>query len=168
MPVNPNLARWLFASIMKHLEAVAIANSHPIIKEGVDTRTDAILKSKLWAEARITGPFTRELQGGEYEVNVDANVLLTTNDPINGYEIVRVAGLYQEALSSPIPVWNYGALTGDYVQGQPDTQVLLGCLMNSPGRKEMIGVYHFGQVNKTDPIRQSVIDTSLQMIIPTA
>ena len=166
MPVNPNLARWVFASIMKHLEAVATAAGHPFIKEGVDVRTDAIMKSKLWAEGRVTGPYTRDLQGGEYEVNVDANVLLSTNQP--GYDIVRVAGLYQEALSTPIPVWNYGALTGDYVHSDSSTKVLLGCLTNSPGRKEMVAVFHFGQVNKTDPIRQSVIDTSLQMIFPSA
>jgi hypothetical protein len=165
MPADPNWARWVFASIVTHLKAVATEDHHPFLIEGVDERTDTFLKSRLRAEARVTGPFTSPQQGGDYRLTVDANVLLTCDGDAQPYEIVRVAGLYQEALTTPIPVWNYGTRNGDYVPSDPSTKVLLGCLTTKPGRQESVGVFHFGQIEKTDRVRQSLVDATLEMFL---
>lgn len=160
--VNPNWARWIFASVMTHLKAVQ--NQHPFLIEGVDQRTDTILRSPLWAEARLTGPFAIPLQG-EYRLTIDTNVLLTANPSSEPYELNRLAGLYQKALSEPIPVWNYGSLTGDYVPSDPSTKVLLGCLSPKPGKAEPISVFHFGKIENTTEVRQSLVDATLEIYL---
>lgn len=165
MPIDPNLARWTFASVVTHLKAVATTDSHLAIVEGVDEKTDSILEAPIWAEIRMTGPFVQQQQG-QYRVNVDANVLITCNSDARGYEISRIAGLYQEALSTPIPVWNFGDQPGDWVEGDEETQVLLGCLSAKPGRAESVAVFHFGQIEKTDKVRQALADASLEMFLP--
>lgn len=166
MPIDPHLARWTFASLVTHLKGVAVDDQHPFLIEGVDERADTLLKSRLWAETRVTGPFVQQ-QHGQYRVHVDANVLLTSNGDAPPYEIIRVAGLYQQALSTPIPVWNFGSQAGDYVEADPSTHLLLGCLTAKPGRQESVAVFHFGQVEKTDRVRQTLIDATLEMFLPT-
>ncbi len=82
------------------------------------------------AEIRITGPFDQELSKGYHRIYVDVNVLLTSryDGQKNAATILKYAGLFHEAMSEPIPVWNFGGEPGDYVEDDPETQVFLGCL----------------------------------------
>jgi len=116
------------------------------------------------AEIRITGPHIRERSRGDFYVRVEVSVLLSSRydgQLKNALEIHRFAGLFQEALTLPIPVWNYGAESGDFVEGQPATQLKLGCLETV--EREPVRVFHFGQIHETDKLKQTAVDAKLQM-----
>jgi hypothetical protein len=57
---------------------------------------------------------------------------------------------------SPLPVYKNG-------EGDNDTGALIGCLRAKNERNYAVRVYHFGQVDSTDRIRQSEIDTIYEM-----
>jgi hypothetical protein len=168
MPANPNWARWIFSSVADHLKQVAVDASLPVIVEHLDDRTTAFMQATDRVEVRITGPESRELSHGFHRVWVDANVLLTSRydgakkDPL---AIFKFAGLFHEAMDGPIPVWNYGNEMGDFVEADPDSQVFLGCLMPRPGRNETVRVLHFGQINTTDKLKQSMVDARYEMYL---
>lgn len=164
MAANPNWPRWVFASIAKHLKAAATTATYPVMVEGLDDRSEQFLTQKLRTEIRINGPFFQQ-RPGEWFMWVDANVLITANmDGPHPYELTRAAGVFLEAITTPIQVWNYGNLAGDFVQDDPSTQVFLGCLQVRGG-KESVGVFHFGQIDKTDRVRQALVDASLEMTL---
>jgi hypothetical protein len=157
-------ARWTFASVMVAFREVASDDGHAFMIEGVDNRTDSILQSPIWVEARMTGPWVQRQQA-RHRLRVEANVLISSNGGTAPYELNRVAGLYQERLLQPIPVWNYGDQLGDFVEGDPETQLFLGCLTVRPGRQQDVTVFHFGRINPNDGVRQSVVDAALEMFL---
>jgi hypothetical protein len=161
MPANPNWARWIFASVADHLKQVATNVDLPILVEHFDERTETFERASPKAEIRITGPFTSELSANYFRIWVDANVLLTDRydgSRKNPFDILKYAGLFHEAMDSPIPVWNYGSEPGDYVAGQPDTQVFLGCLVPRSGNSDSVRVINFGQIHATDKLKQTAVD----------
>lgn len=161
MPAHPDWVRWLFASIAVHLRDVAEEAGLPSLVEHLEDRSMTFMNATDRAELRITGPFTQELSKGFHRVQMDINVLLTSHygpSTKNGYDIHRYAGLFHEALTMPIPVWNYGDLTGDFSEDDPDSQVFLGCLLPRPGKNDMTRVYHFGQTTQTDKLKQTAVD----------
>jgi len=153
MSVNPNWARWVFASVANHLKTVA--GAPPAIVEGIEDRDEAFERSPDRCEIRITGPFTSEPSSGFYELEVFANVLVTSNlsHQKNGYDSHKYLGLFHEAMDQVIPVYKFGAELGD------DPLVFVGCL--SPRGK--VSVYHFGQLEKSTRIKQGLVDAKYMM-----
>ena len=148
-----NLPRWLFASLAKHLKDIADTNSIPFFVEGVYERESDFMEVSH-AEFRVTGPNITEVSNGYYNVNIVANLLLTSimeSEP-TAYTIVQWGGIFQEALLDPIPIYKLGV-------GADDTGALIGCLQI----KKAASLYHFGQISKTDRIRQSEVDAVLEM-----
>ena len=129
-------ARWIFASLADYLKEVAQGRNLPVLVEHLDERTEAFMHAADRAEIRITGPFCQELSKGYFRLFVDANVLLTSRydgqqkDP---YAILKHAGAFCEAMDAAIGVWNFGGEPGDYVEGDPATQIFLGCLVPGQG-----------------------------------
>ncbi len=166
MAVNPNWARWIFASLAKHLKYVATENQWPVLVEGFDTRTPDFMDAPNRAEIRITGPFISERSAGYFRVWVDANVLLSSiyggpkQDP---FWLSKAAGAFQEALTESIPVWNYGNEAGDYLESDESTQVFIGCLTPRDGNQDAVSVFNFGQINDTDKLKQSAVNARLVM-----
>ncbi len=168
MPANPNWARWLFASTADVLKTVATQNNLAVLVEHLDERSDTFMKASDRVEIRITGPFSREISKGYHRVLLDVNVLLTSrfDGPAkNQYNILKYAGLFHGALSMPIPVWNYGAEDGDYVEADVETQMFIGCLLPKGAKSDLVKVYNFGQTNETDKLKQSVVDAHYEMFI---
>ena len=151
MAANPHWARWIFHSVADYLKEVATDVDLPVLIEHFDERTTAFERATDRAEIRITGPFDQELSKGYHRIYVDANVLLTSRydgAAKNAATILKYAGLFQEAMSEPIAVWNFGGEPGDYVEDDPETQVFLGCLIPRPGRNESVRVMNFGQIEQ--------------------
>jgi hypothetical protein len=168
MPANPNWARWIFASVADHLKSVAVTHSLPVLVDHLDDRTTAFMQASDRAEIRITGPFTQEVSMGFHRVYVDANVLLTSRydgQKKDQMAVFKYAGFFHEAMDSPIPIWNYGNMTGDFVEGDPATQVFLGCLKPRPGKNDSVQVFHFGQTDKVDKLKQSAVNARYYMEI---
>ncbi len=174
MAANPNWARWIFHSVADHMKQVATTASLPVLVEHFDERTAAFERATDKAEIRITGPFDQELSKGYHRIYVDVNVLLTSRydgATKNAATILKYAGLFHEAMSEPIPVWNFGGEPGDYVEDDPDnpndpnllTQVFLGCLIPRPGKNESVRVMHFGQLDMVDKLKQSEVDARYVM-----
>ena len=165
MAANPNWARWIFHSVADCLKEVATDAALPVLVEHFDERTAAFERAGDKAEIRITGPFDQELSKGYHRIYVDVNVLLTSRyeGKKNAATILKYAGLFHEAMSEPIPVWNFGGEPGDYREDDPETQVFLGCLIPRPGRNESVRVMNFGQMNKIDKIKQTEVDARYVM-----
>jgi len=146
MPANPNWARWIFASLATYLKQVAQENNILVLVEGLDERSTEFMQATDRAEVRITGPFIRELSHNYWELKVDVNVLLTSRidgpDTKNRYTFTRFAGIFQAA---------------------GDDETLVGCLSPLSGRRDAVRVFHFGQINTTDGLRQSMIDAKYVM-----
>ena len=162
MAANPNWARWIFHSVADYLKEVATDADLPVLIEHFDERSAAFEHATDKAEIRITGPFDQELSKGYHRIYVDVNVLLTSRydgAKKNAATIIKYAGYFHEAMSEPIPVWNFGGEPGDYVEADPDTHLFLGCLNPRPGRNESVRVMHFGQIDKINKIKQSEVDT---------
>lgn len=168
MAADPNWSRWIFASVAFKLKAVATEANLAVLVEHLDERSDAFMKATDRVEIRITGPFTQELSKGSFRIWVDANVLLTSRydgSAKNAYDILKFAGLFHEAMDSPIPVWNYGPEPGDYLDSDPNTQVFIGCLLPRPGTNDSIRVFNFGQTDKVDKLKQSAVDARYVMYL---
>ncbi len=162
MSVNPNWTRWIFASIAKNLKAVAAANNIPAIVEGVDDETDAFSGATDHVEIRISGPFTTKM-ASEYRIRMDINVILTSRfggAGKNRHVLLTNAGLFHEAMDKAILIYKYGNSAGD-------DGTLLGCLTLRPGKNDVVRVLHFGKVDPTDKIRQSVVDARYEMYLST-
>ncbi len=166
MSANPNWARWIFHSVASQLKDVATTANLPVLVEHFDERTAAFERATDKVEIRITGPFDQELSKGYHRIYVDVNVLLTSRYDgarKNAATILKNAGLFHEAMSEPIPVYNFGGEPGDYVEADPATQVFLGCLTPRPGRNDSVRVMNFGQIDNVDKIKQTEVDARFVM-----
>ena len=167
MPANQNWPRYIYASVATYLKAIAADNSVPALVEGLDERTDTYMESTDRVEIRVNGPYSQELSHNYFRLWVDVNVLLTSRMDAskNGYQIQRIAGIFLSAMDQPIPIWNYGDQAGDFDPDDPETQIHLGCLSPRPATSESIKVLHFGQVDKTDRVKQSIVDARYVMFM---
>jgi hypothetical protein len=152
-----DVPRWLFASIADHFRVIAAANNIPYFVEGIDERSDADMQASH-AELRVTGPATKEESNGYYRLDVTINFMLTSfMDMVgNAYELVQWGGILQEEMLAPIPIYKYG-------NESQDTGALLGCLRVKSAQRNKVQLYHFGQMNTTDRVRQSELDAVYEM-----
>ena len=144
---NPNWARWVFASVATYMKEVAKQASIPVLVEGLDERTDALMKATDRCEVRISGPFSRELSHNYFRLE----------ESKNRYGILKIIGDFQEAMDCNIPVYKYGDEPGD------DESASIGCLAPRSGRNDSIRVLHFGQIDPTDRLKQSMVDARYVM-----
>jgi hypothetical protein len=166
MSANKNWARWIFHSVASQLKEVATDANLPVLIEHFDERTASFERATDKAEIRITGPFDQELSKGYHRIYVDVNVLLTSRydgASKNAATILKNAGLFHEAMSEPIPVYNFGGEPGDYVEADSSSQVFLGCLTPRPGRNDSVRVMNFGQLDNVDKIKQTEVDARFVM-----
>lgn len=152
-----DLPRWAYASLAKHFNDLAVANSIPFFVEGVHER-DEDRMAISHAELRVTGPYAKQVDSSRYAVDVVANIMLISLMDSKGsaYEIVQWGGIFQDALLSPIPVYKYG-------DGADDTGALIGCLRHKKNRRDQAKLFHFGQMDRTDRVQQSELDAVLEM-----
>jgi hypothetical protein len=162
---NKDWPRWIFASLAAYFEQVAESQHLPVFVETRDICSKDFINAGDRVEVRITGPFVRELSKGFYQVFVDINVLLISRlDPRkNSYDLMKYAGVFQEAMGFPVRVFNYGREPGDYVEGDPSTLFSIGCL--EPRNGKMAGISHYGRLNEVDHIRQTECECKYEMEI---
>ena len=144
------------------MKTIATDNDIPVIVEGMDEETDNFTRATDRVEIRISGPYTRPLSGGEYHIYMDVNILFTSRfggAGKNRHTILKNVGLYQEAMDSPIRVYRYGSEVGD-------DDSLLGCLNPRRGKNDTVSVHHFGKIDPTDKLRQSMVDARYEMYLP--
>lgn len=152
-----NLPRWIFSSLVYHFKTIADDNSIQYFVEGVDEREpDDMTQDHI--EIRITGPEIKEISKDYYSVNVTVNFLLTVMMEMTGsaYKIVNWAGILANEMLEPIPVYKYGS-------GVDDDGSLVDCLRIKRNRTDSVKIFHYGQVSRTDRVRQSEVDAAYEM-----
>jgi hypothetical protein len=106
-------------------------------------------------EIRVNGPFSQELSKGYHRLFVDINVVLTSHmegQKKNAYTLDSNLGIFHNAMDGVIGIYRLGTGLED------DPTALVMCLSPRPGQGESVRVIDFGQIDKTDRIRQGVVD----------
>jgi hypothetical protein len=156
--MDKNLPRWIFQSVAEHFRLIAEGISLPYFVEGIDERSEETMRSNH-VEARVTGPSMKEVSNGYYNVDVVINFLFTkAMDPVdsNAYDLIQWAGVFADEMLMPIPIYKKGSEADD--DGS-----LVACLQIGKGKNEMARIFHFGQLDKDTPVRQSEVDALFHM-----
>lgn len=153
---NPNWTRWIHSSIAVYLKSVATSLSLPTLIEGIDDRSEAFMSAPNRLEVRVNGPFTQEISHGYHRVYVDVNVVLKCHlggELVNAFTFDQLLGELHEAMDGPIPV-----LAFSLVPAENDDPEHVACLVPRSGKNDAIRVIHFGQIDRTDRIREGMVD----------
>lgn len=149
-----NWARWIHASVAKYLKQVADDNDIPALVEGIEDRDQSFMEAPDRVEIRLNGPHSQELSRGYHRLYVDINVLLTSQmggEGKNAYDLDARLGIFHEAMDGVISIFRVGT-------GPDDDQSLLVCLSPRSGKNDSVRVIHFGQIERTDRLKQGVVD----------
>lgn len=158
---DQNWPRWVQASIAVYFKDIADDNNFKSLVEGLDERTTEFQESSERLEIRVNGPFIVEQSHNYWHFEVDVNILIFSHmggQLPNAYSGTMIAGYMAQGASEPIPVFKYG-------NGLEDDQSLIGCLTLRRGSKESVKVFHFGEINREDRLRQFGVDVNLEMNI---
>jgi hypothetical protein len=150
--------------VADYFKEVAGDVSLPVLVDHLDERTDAIMQATDRAEVRITGPFVKNASKDYYLAFVDISVLLVSRydgSRKSAYDILKYTGVFFDAMSTAIEVWNFGGEDGDYVEDEEESQILLGCLEPRPGQS--IQVIHFGQTAQEEKCKITEITCKYQI-----
>ena len=161
--MDENLARWIFQSIAVHFESVANGISLPYLVEGIDERTDAIIRADH-VELRVTGPVIKEVSNGFYNVDATINFLFSKAMDLvsaDAFDLIQWTGVFAAEMLEPIPINKKGTKP-------EDDGSLIGCIRVKKGRNEAVRVYHFGQIDKETRVRQSEVDAVFDMTYQTS
>lgn len=157
--MNPNWARWVYASLAKHLKDAATAAGITSLVELVEDRSEEFMETPDRVEIRINGPFIREESKDYWRIEAFANTHITVQPGTPPYRLHEIGGVMQAALDSRIEVRRYGT-------GPDDDQGLLGCLSpNLLSPKDSVKLFHFGHVNETDRVQQAAVDCKYAMYL---
>lgn len=156
MPVEAELARWIFASTSGDFGALASTAGIKMYVEGQPRDTN---KFSEFIEFRMDGPDTTEVSKGYFELRIEINILVTKGQVDGEYhEIHRLVGEVQNMFKKTISVFRYG-------DGSNDDDTFVGCLVlqqSLRGRKS-IETNHFGFVNPKDAILQATVEAEYRM-----
>lgn len=161
--MDANLARWLFQSVASHFKSVADGISLPYFVEGIDERSEDMMRVDH-VELRVTGPTFKEVSNGYYNVDMVINFMFTKNmdeRSANAFDLIQWTGVFADAMLDPIPIYKKGS-------GVEDDDSLVDCIRVKKGRNEAVRVYHFGQLDKDTRVRQSEIDAVYGMNYSTS
>jgi len=165
---NPHWTRWIIASVDDYFRVnVATLLSLPFLVEGQDDR-DAVFEGSVdRAELRYNGPFTKELSKDYWQLAVDVNILVTSNyggASKNRFNLEINLGKFHEFADRCIPIFRFG----DPAQAAENDDTLLGYLSPRTGKSDSVRSLHFGQVSKTERIKQGQVDARYYMYISTS
>lgn len=160
MGMNPNWARWVFASVSTYFDANR--QGLALYIEGTDKlgrRTD-----KDYLEFSLNGPYITELSAGFWELLFDVNVLVCSlKDAQDTHRIFNNVGIVTTMFAMQIPIYKLGRNSPD-----PDDQSLIDCaLLETEGRNGGVLINHFGQFDPTLPVVQSTVEGSYKLFITT-
>ena len=161
MAYDENWPRWVQASVAFYFKDVADNNNFKSMVEGLDERDTAFMEAPERLEIRINGPDIVEQSHNYWHFEVGANILIFSHmggQLPNAYSGTMIAGYMAQAASNPIPVFKFG-------NGVDDDQSFIGCLTLRRGSKESVKVFHFGEINREDRLRQYGVDVNLEMNI---
>jgi len=139
---DPNWARWLYTSVVKHFTQAAIKANIPIYLDRDDNRdTD-------WAELRFGGPYIRQPSRNVYFGEVNVDIMITAFIKTDQYVMQRYTGLFQ-AYFYPICCYRYG-------DGDADDGTYFATLKLTDGN---INVRNFGLILPENKFIRSTVES---------
>lgn len=158
--MDVNLSRWILASVATYFKVVADSLNLTYFVEGIDERESDTMRAEH-VELRVNGPNIREVSKDYWRAHVDINILLIDYMDMsteNAYDLNQWGGEFLAAMMKPIPIYRLGT-------GVNDDDTLVGCLTQRKGISEPARLIHFGQISKTDRIRQAAVDGKFEMYV---
>ncbi len=160
-PINPDWVRWIIASLYSHF------HQSIEVEQGLQThmtgeRFDLKFRKNTHCEVRVDGPRFKEISKGLFYVYLEVNIFVsvnmgnetpTTSKKHQLYGMAIEQGKVLKALSQAIPILKLGS-------GINDTGEQLCCLTLSTasGRKDMIEINNYGQIDQNVPLQQSSLE----------
>ena len=146
--MDANLPRWLQASLNTYFKDISDGIPLPFFVEVIDEDTINVFQQDH-VILRMVGPMLYEGSKGERWATLEVQILLTDirQSSENAYNIFTWAGIFQEAMLAPIPIYRYGT-------GPSDDDTLLGCLQPDPGVRNHVRTVNYGQMDKELRITQ--------------
>ena len=139
--------RWITASVMQHISALAIADGYEVFIEG-DTRIE---KARNFIELRLDGPYFKQQTKGRWMIKIEVNILIQQEiDSTNLYTIKDVQGAICSYLTDII-LYEYGGI-GDSSS--------FGCLqsLNRQDNHDHLIISNFGRIEPDANIEQSTVE----------
>lgn len=159
MYIDPNLARWVSASISDLLRPVIEDDLNLVFwTEGVDFEEQNLFQ-KDNAVLRVTGPLF--FPGSNQDKYVfEVFVLLTDlfGTTTDAYNLMRQTGTVANTLSRPIPVYRYGG-------GPDDDESLVGCLDIDGNSREFVRQLNYGVIDKDTRVKQMAVIARYELLI---
>lgn len=153
--MNPNLDRWIYASICQHF--TSRITSVPVCIEGA---RNLLADRKQSIEIRCDGPYYTELSKDYWRAYIEVNLLIQSAKVNNDmYAIRRLTGMVVGAFTQCITVYKYGS---DAVIDDGSV-VDVFIRMDGTSDREKIQVSHFGQVEPTVQLEQATVEAHYEM-----
>lgn len=155
---NPNMPRWIVASLTTHFEStvnVSISPAPPFSVTGYDLKVGEDDQDHI--EFRIQGPLLKDVPGWEvWEVPLNFLMTFRQNQVTDTYTLDRWLGVYQEAMRKPLSVFKHG-------NGVDDDGSLIGCLTPKTSKREFIRLDRYGFVKDSVSIQQATVGGTVDM-----
>lgn len=153
MSLDPNWPRWIKASIYKHFKNLATL---PVFLEAEPNRKTN--QDVSFLEVRMDGPYLHEVVSDSFDVRIEVNILIQTQQSIltaqgfDTYTPDRIAGDVALMFTKSISIFKLGAGTGD-------DQTLLDCLtLDTSDRSRGIIIHQFGLLQPALPVVQDSVE----------
>ena len=158
MSINPNWARWIFASVSKHFD-----DRRGVLPLYIEGQHRATSKLKEYLELRMDGPTWNEASKGYFQGDIQINILVTAAmDEEDYHRPYRFAGQVQQAFTQTIPVFRFG-------DGPEDDQTFLGCLQLLQNRSDrsFVELNWFGVIDQDYQLVQATVEGHYRLTICT-
>lgn len=154
--INKNWARWIFASISKHIDDRK--GTLDLYIEG-QYRQNRVKKDNI--ELRMDGPYITEINKNYFDVYVEINILVSSYmDNTNYHRIHEDVGIVANILSSPVGLYKYG-------NSLVDTGEQFGCLtlIQDTQSRDRVQINHFGIINPQDNLMQASVEAHYKIFL---
>lgn len=154
--MNPNWARWIFASTTTVFEAGR--GTLKFYVEGTDMSDRR--NQEDYAEFRMNGPFFKEVSRDYWQVDFEINVLVSAVKGKDFHKIHKHVGTVAGMFVGSLPIRCLGSEPDD------DPKTILECaVLDTEGRDGGIFIQHFGQFDPTLPIVQATVQGTYRLYL---
>lgn len=137
MAFDPNLPRWIKASVYKYFSdgiapTLAMGQGCPIYFNNYKG-------DQSWAELRMDGPMIEEYECQSYRIDITVDILITAFIGSDDYALDRLVGFYGSLMDYDICCYKYG-------NGPQDDQSQFGVLQLYPSKRNKVDIVNFGLI----------------------
>jgi hypothetical protein len=145
MALDPNIPRWIKASVYQHITDLS-NNAYPIY-------LNSYQGDSTWAELRMDGPIIENYEFASFRFDVTFNILATCFCGTDEYAIDRMVGILGTTLDNDICLYKYGT-------GPDDDQSMFGRLQQYPSKDRKVDIVNFGLITPDSKFKRSSIEAS--------